>query len=430
MKSQLGLTVALMCLAPAPALALPPDQIFERVAPGIWSVKTYSADDKLMASASGIVVALGKLVTSCQALARARQVQLRRGNSIYEAKLEFPDVERDLCQLDVPGLTAPAVSVGTARGLRTGQRLYVIGYSLGNDQSLGEGLVAAVREAGSAKERIQTTVPAAKGLLGAGVFDEEGRLVGVVTSSPREAAANAFAVPADWVPEIAARGEAALAARAKPAVASGAGPSTADAAPGLPAAGTTWVYGFNQRIFSRGGQVDVTVRVLRVSDTVVEEAITANTSSAKELRRVVDARQSRFVEYPINSSNAVLEPAPYLVTVNDSKIPASIPSPEGYPLGSPGLPGWIVTVQVHGWESITVPAGTFRALRVESAGRRSARVGYRGGAQAGQFKTIAWYAPEVKRLARLEHKVWSADSFSPEIVNDDVLELLAYRPPS
>jgi S1-C subfamily serine protease len=213
--------VAVLLQAATFAVALPPDQLYERVSPGVWQVKAYAAEEKLLASASGVVVAPGKVVTSCQVLARARQVQLRRGNAIFDAKLEFPDVERDLCQLDVPGLSAPAPALGSARGLRPGQRLYVVGFARGNEQSLGEGLVSALADGGSDKERLQTTVPASPGLRGAGVFDEEARLVGIVTSSPRDAAASTFALPADWLAELAARGQAALAARASPPAAGG-----------------------------------------------------------------------------------------------------------------------------------------------------------------------------------------------------------------
>jgi len=427
-KHCLGIGAALLSLVAAPARALPPDQIFDRVAPGVWSVKAYAADERLLAGASGVVIAPGKLVTSCRALARARQVQLRRGNAIYDAKLEFPDVERDLCQLDVPGLAVLAPALGTARGLRPGQRLYVVGFSRGNEQSISEGLVSAVSDAATDKERILTTVPASPGLLGAGVFNEEGNLVGVVTASPKDAAATALAVPADWVPEIAARGQAALAARARPA-APGGGPAAGTVIAGLPAAGTAWVYGYAERIFANK-QVEVTVRVLRVDDAVVEEAVTAGVQTAKDARRVIDARQSRFIEYPLDSSNTVVELAPYLVAANHDKAPADFPGPVGYPLGSPALPGWVVSIQVEGWEKVTVPAGTFRALRIECTGRRSAPLSSKGGLLAGRFKMNVWFAPEVKRLVRMEHKVWSADSFAPTLINDNLLELTSYRPPS
>jgi len=419
------LALLLAAIAPGTGLALPPDQIFDRAAAFTWQVRALAADEKLLTAASGIAVAPGKLLTSCQVLARARQLQLRRGNTIYDAKLEFPDVERDLCQLDVPGLASPAPALGSARTLRPGQRLYVIGYGVGNAVSIGEGLVSAVHDAGAASERIQTTIPAARGLLGAGVYDEEARLVGVVTTSPKEAAAVTFAVPADWVPEIAARGAAALAARSKPAAAASATGGTA--APGLPAAGTTWVYGHIERIFGRR-QTEITVQVLRVNGLVVDEALSA--ASGQSMRRAIDAKEPRILEYQINSNAVLMELAPYLLAATGGKAPADVNVTTGYPAGGHGIPAWVYRTLVQDWEQVTVPAGTFRALRVEVAGRRASQPSGQGFV-AGEFLITAWYAPEVKRFVRLEHRVKSgAFSSRGQVVGEDVVELLAYRPPS
>lgn len=415
---------AAACLSTAPAHALPPDQIFERVAPSVWSVKAYTAEEKLLASASGIVVAPGKLVTSCQVLARARLVQLRRGNTIFEAKLEHPDIERDLCQLDAPGLTAPAPAVGSARALKPGQRLYVVGFARGNEQSIGEGLVSVVSEAGTGKERVQTTVPAFPGLLGAGVFDEEARLVGIVTSSPKDAAASAFAVPADWLAELAERGQATLAARSKPPAPGAA----AAAAPGLPAPGTSWTYAYLERIYGRR-QIDITIRVLRVDGSVVEEAVTTSGSGGGDTRRAINAPDSRFVVHGLGQAASVTELAPYLLAASAGKAPADIGDPGGYPIGSPGLPSWIAKATVRGWEQVAVSAGTFRALRVDVTGRRSYPIGGRT-SFAGRFEMSVWYAQDVNRVIRQEHRVWTSDGLSPILGAHEVLELIAYRPPS
>lgn len=426
MKSIWKAVCATACLSTTPAHALPPDQIFDRVAPSVWSVKAYTAEEKLLASASGIVVAPGKLVTSCQVLARARLVQLRRGNTIFEAKLEHPDVERDLCQLDAPGLTAPAPAVGSARALRPGQRLYVVGFARGNEQSIGEGLVSVVSEAGTGKDRIQTTMPAAAGLLGAGVFDDEARLVGVVTSSPKDAAASAFAVPADWLAELAERGQAALAARSRPATSGTT--TTAAATPGLPAPGTAWNYAYLERIYGRR-QLDMQVRVLRVEGSVIEESVLVAGSSSGDARRAINAPDFRFVTHALSREAGVTELAPYLLAAFGGKVPADIGNPGGYPIGSPGLPSWLARATVLGWEQVTVPAGTYKALRVRITGQRSAPIGGRT-AFAGRFEMSVWYAPDVNRTVRQEHRVWTADGISPVLAAEEVLELLAYRPPS
>jgi S1-C subfamily serine protease len=407
------------------AHALPPDQIFERVAPTVWSVRALDAEERPLASGSGVVTAPGKLLTSCHVLVRAHQVQLRRGNTIYDAKLEAPDVERDLCQLDVPGLAAAAPALGSARSLRSGQRLYVVGFARGSQQSIGEGLVSALPEAGSDKARIHTTVPASPGLLGAGVFDEEARLVGVATVSPADAATSLFAVPAEWVPEAAARGKALLAAHAKPKAAPAAASAPASA-PGMPAAGTVWTYSFLERIWSRR-QIEISVRAVRVDGALVEEAVTV--SGGKDLRRVVNTREARFVETALSSSASVVESAPYLVAGNGGKPPGSVPQIQGYPAGAPGLPGWTTTAQIEGWEQARVPAGTFKALRVKVAGKRSSPIGGRN-AFAGRFEMTVWYAPEVNRIVRQEQRVWTADGVSPTLAADEVYELLTYRPPS
>lgn len=418
-----------LCLltASGTALALPPDQIFDRAAGVTWQVRTLGANERLLGAASGIAVAPGKLLTSCGALARAQQVQLRRGNTIYDAKLEFPDVERDLCQLDVPELAAPAPALGSARTLRPGQRVYVIGYGVGNSASIGEGLVSVVHDPGAPNERIQTTVPAARGLLGAGVYDEEARLVGVVTASPREAAATAYAVPADWLPEVAARGAAVLAARSKPESASGGTSAGATGAPGMPAAGSTWVYAHVERQYTRR-QTEFTVQVLRVDGSVVEEAVSA--AAGQSVRRVVNTGDSHIFEQPLGGNAVLVELAPYLVAASGGKAPVDIAGATGYPLGGHGLPAWAYKTRVLDWEQVTVPAGTFRALRIEVDGRRE-RSPATQNLVAGSFLITAWYAPEVKRVVRLEHKVWTwiFSSGRGQPIGLDIVELISYRPP-
>jgi hypothetical protein len=61
------------------------------------------------------------------------------------------------------------------------------------------------------------------------------------------------------------------------------------------------------------------------------------------------------------------------------------------PRDGKGITRVSMTVVVVGWETVEVPAGKFRALRVEAT-----HDGRRNGPQV-----TAWYAPEVKRYVRL-----------------------------
>lgn len=55
---------------------------------------------------------------------------------------------------------------------------------------------------------IQTTAPVSPGSSGGGLFDEEGRLIGLTTLQLKEARNINFAVPINWMRELAARSEA------------------------------------------------------------------------------------------------------------------------------------------------------------------------------------------------------------------------------
>jgi hypothetical protein len=60
-------------------------------------------------------------------------------------------------------------------------------------------------------------------------------------------------------------------------------------------------------------------------------------------------------------------------------------------------------VKVIGWEEVTVPAGKFRALRIESEGPYQRL----DTAISGTAKDTAWYVPEVKRYVKWTFENWT-----------------------
>ncbi|MBK8072869.1 MAG: serine protease [Ramlibacter sp.] len=88
-------------------------------------------------------------------------------------------------------------------------------------------------------EMVQTTAPISPGSSGGGLFDAEGRLVGITTALLRDSQNLNFAVPANWIVELAARGQANLDKRNAPVAVAAASPalppvSTAPAGPMAP----------------------------------------------------------------------------------------------------------------------------------------------------------------------------------------------------
>jgi len=198
----LTLAVSLPASAQAP---LAPDALFARVSPAVWVVQASDAQGKTLATGSAVATGPGTAVTSCQLLAKASSVALKRDNVSYGATLEFPDVERDLCQLRIANFAPPIVAMAPA--LQVGMPLYIVGAPRGKELTLGIGMLAGVRRGGAGElEALQLASPSEKGLGGAGLFDAQGRLVGLLGTTP---AAN-LAMPSAWIAELPARGRVAV----------------------------------------------------------------------------------------------------------------------------------------------------------------------------------------------------------------------------
>ena len=75
-------------------------------------------------------------------------------------------------------------------------------------------------------------------------------------------------------------------------------------------------------------------------------------------------------------------------------------------------------VKVVGWEYVVVPAGAFRALKVEMAGQFSRR----DYASSGSTRTVAWYVPAVKRWVMLAYENPDSRSSAINQWRDELLE--------
>ena len=199
------------------ALALEPDVLFAKVSPGVWTVRTFDAQERQLRAGSAVVVGPGRLVTSCHVLAKASSFVIRQDNVTFGATLEYPDIERDLCQIKVANFRAAALPIAPPRSARVGQKVYAKGSPRGTENTHSERIQSGLRggEDGEGGEGrlLQTTAAIASGSSGGGLFDSDGRLLGITTYGAREAGNLGFAVPADFLAEIPDRAQAALARR-------------------------------------------------------------------------------------------------------------------------------------------------------------------------------------------------------------------------
>ncbi len=147
---------------------------------------------------SGVVVGPERIVTNCHVTRDAREIRIVRGGVRWRVQAQAADVVHDLCVLRVPGLAAQPVRIGRANRLAIGQSVTALGYTGGIGLQNSAGEVHALHRMDGAVV-VQSTNWFTSGASGGGLFDDELRLVGILTFRLRGGEAHYFAAPAEWL---------------------------------------------------------------------------------------------------------------------------------------------------------------------------------------------------------------------------------------
>jgi serine protease Do len=199
----LGSIACAQFVVTGPAWALTAAEVFSKVAPSVWQVRTYDTEGLPMMTGSSVVIAPETLVTNCHVLRKATRFSLVRDKVVHPAVLVLWDTERDLCQIRAAGLVAPAVQIGDVSGVTVGQSVFALGNPLGLDLTLSAGLVSNLRLDDAKKLRaIQISAPISPGSSGGGLFDDQARLIGLTSSEAIGGQNINFALPASWIAEL------------------------------------------------------------------------------------------------------------------------------------------------------------------------------------------------------------------------------------
>jgi tetratricopeptide (TPR) repeat protein len=138
-------------------------------------------------------------VTNKHVIYGAVTYRVRKGEKAWPASLVRLDQAHDLCALKPEaGWTANPTPVRASSDVEVGERVYAIGAPEGLELTLSEGLVSALRHVDN-RPIIQTSAPVSHGSSGGGLFDSQGRLIGVTAFSVKGGQNLNFALPTEWV---------------------------------------------------------------------------------------------------------------------------------------------------------------------------------------------------------------------------------------
>jgi tetratricopeptide (TPR) repeat protein len=198
------IALAFLCTA---AAAETPEEVFQRASVSVVVVHVSDAAGEPVGLGSGIVSSRGTVITNCHVAQAGPQLTASHLGKSFAATLQYADTDRDLCQLSVPKLDAPSVSLGDSKNLKVGQRVYAVGAPEGLELTLSEGLISALRSVANLRY-IQTTASISHGSSGGGLFDAQGRLIGITTFYVSDGQNLNFALPEDWIQGLPERAKA------------------------------------------------------------------------------------------------------------------------------------------------------------------------------------------------------------------------------
>jgi len=158
------------------------------------TILVHDKDGKLLGQGSGIFVnAAGLLVTNYHVV----QVQ---GSDIGKTVAKLPsgayylvrglvglDKKSDVAVLQFDATETPAVKgLGDSDALLSGQRVIAIGCPLNQENSVSEGVIANPARKLSGLKFIQFTAPISPGSSGGGLFDTDGKAIGITSGTLRD----------------------------------------------------------------------------------------------------------------------------------------------------------------------------------------------------------------------------------------------------
>src|SRR5256885_4635020 len=172
-------------------------EVFNRNAGSVVTIAGVKRDGRPFLG-SGVVIASESVISDCHVALNTNEIRVKSRDRWFDVAIRYVDQGHDLCQLSVSGLESPAAQMRTDADLNVGDKVYALGTPQGLELSLSEGLISSLRDFDGARI-IQTTAAISPGSSGGGLFDQNGRLVGITTFQSATGQNLNFAVPVSWI---------------------------------------------------------------------------------------------------------------------------------------------------------------------------------------------------------------------------------------
>ncbi len=168
----------------------------------IVQVHTSNIDHSGEGFGSGVVVAENRVLTNCHVLRKAKAAWISRGEDNFVVANVQVDVHHDLCLLVTDRLPFKAAEIGRVEELKDGMDVFAVGHSSGSPSPvISSGQIKGLYPF-EGSQVIRSSARFSMGASGSGLFDDQGKLVGINSFKTFGKIAYFYAMPADWIKNL------------------------------------------------------------------------------------------------------------------------------------------------------------------------------------------------------------------------------------
>jgi|GEM_PF-1809465 len=173
--------------------------LYATLEPSVFPVYISTVAAKQQADlGTAVVIASHYLVTNCHVVASNHPIHLQTNRGFIPVTLAYGDMAQDVCILYAPKTRLKPVLMRPSQKVRIGEQVYVIGNPRGADKTISEGIVSnKVNIDGTFW--LQTDAAVNYGSSGGGLFDQQGRFIGLLTA---KRGGFGYALPEEWVDQV------------------------------------------------------------------------------------------------------------------------------------------------------------------------------------------------------------------------------------
>lgn len=156
-----------------------------------------------LAYGSGVVIAENKVITNCHILRQTKKPWIARGENTFDVISVQAERYHDLCLLTTDTLPLEPITLGNGANIERNQQVLSIGHSNGAPApltSMGNVTSSYAFDSGNV---IRSTAQFRMGASGSGLFDMEGKLIGINTFKTPGRRAYFYSLPIKWIDSVA-----------------------------------------------------------------------------------------------------------------------------------------------------------------------------------------------------------------------------------